>query len=906
MLLRPRQKLFVERSLDALGEHGNALGVAPTGCHAEGTPILMHDGRLKAVEDIAVGDVLMGPGSAPRRVFELHRGRDEMVEIRPLKGAPFTVNLGHILTLVRTNEGHTKRGPNREGQLVDISVAGWLASSDTFRHLHKLLRLPADFPERADPGLDPYILGVLIGYGNLCHQVSVTTPDVEIVEALHRFATEKGFRLRCQQLAGNEANSYFFADDQVPGNRLVQSLKVLSLFGKLSAHKFMPDDYKLGSRSTRLAILAGLLDTDGHLMIGRCFEFVSKSDRLAQDVTFVARSLGFLATNSEKEVGGQIYRRVHISGDLDQIPTRVLRKQAPPRKQKKNVLRSGFTVHPAGKGAYFGFSVDGDHRYLMGDFTLTHNSGKTIMLSAVAGRMVAGADAKACVLAHRDELTGHNRDKFARVNPGVATSVVDATEKSWDGQVTFAMVPTLARSANLDDMPTLDLLVIDEAHHAAADSYRRIIDRARDRNPDCRIFGVTATPNRGDRKRLRPIFSNVSDQIRIGELIASGHLVAPRTFVVDVGVQGELAQVRRTVDDFDMGEVDAIMNRAPVTEAVIRHWKEKAGDRQTVVFCSTVDHARNVTEAFEAAGVPAGLVYGDLASGERKAVLERYAAGTLRVVVNVAVLTEGWDHPPTSCVVLLRPSSYKSTMMQMVGRGLRTVDPAEHPGVIKTDCIVLDFGTSSLMHGSLEQDVDLGGREGDGSHEAPAKTCPDCGATVPLAVTECPLCGHVWEREAAADGDVLSDFVMSEIDLLKRSSFRWCDLFGDDAALIANGFIAWGGIFFLNGRWHGIGGVQRAQPRLLAVGERTVCLAAADDWLNTHESDESAHKTRRWLNQPPTEKQLQYLPAEYRQDFGLTRYQASALLSFRFNRGAIRSLVFGAGRADADGIGRAA
>ena len=76
----------------------------------------------------------------------------------------------------------------------------------------------------------------------------------------------------------------------------------------------------------------------------------------------------------------------------------------------------------------------------------------------------------------------------------------------------------------------------------------------------------------------------------------------------------------------------------------------------------------------------------------------------------MAVLTEGWDHPPTSCVVLLRPSSYKSTMIQMVGRGLRTVDPAEHPGVVKTDCVVLDFGTSSLTHGTLEQDVDLDGK----------------------------------------------------------------------------------------------------------------------------------------------------------------------------------------------------
>jgi hypothetical protein len=278
--------------------------------------------------------------------------------------------------------------------------------------------------------------------------------------------------------------------------------------------------------------------------------------------------------------------------------------------------------------------------------------------------------------------------------------------------------------------------------------------------------------------------------------------------------------------------------------------------------------------------------------GARRSALADYASGKARVVVNVAVLTEGWDHPPTSCVVLLRPSSFKSTMIQMIGRGLRTVSPEEHPGIIKTDCIVLDFGTSSLLHGSLEQDIDLAGSDGTG--DAPTKECPECGAIVPLGVTECPLCGHVWERSAAVAGAPIGDFVMTEIDLLKRSSFRWCDLFGDDAALVASGFNAWSGIFFLNGRWYGVGGLNRQHPHLLAIGERTVCLAAADDWLNQNETDESAHKSKRWLSQPPSDKQLAILPTEYRQDLGLTRYQASALLAFRFNRQAIRSLVLGA------------
>src|SRR5690606_4351458 len=202
---------------------------------------------------------------------------------------------------------------------------------------------------------------------------------------------------------------------------------------------------------------------------------------------------------------------------------------------------------------------------------------------------------------------------------------------------------------------------------------------------------------------------------------------------------------RKTMTDFDMNEVAGIMNRTPVTDEVIRHWREKASDRPTVVFCSTVAHAENVAAAFNDTDIAAAVIHGDLDGATRRRILAAYASGAIRVIVNVAVLREGWDHPPTSCVVLLRPSSYKSTMIQMIGRGLRTVDPEEYPGVVKTDCIVLDFGTSSLTHGTLEQDVDLDGKTEPG--EAPTKSCPGCGADIPLAATECPLCGEAFPRE---------------------------------------------------------------------------------------------------------------------------------------------------------------
>lgn len=517
------------------------------------------------------------------------------------------------------------------------------------------------------------------------------------------------------------------------------------------------------------------------------------------------------------------------------------------------------------------------------------------MLSAVAGNILADSDAKACILAHRTELTTQNRDKFLRVNPSMSTSVFDANEKSWHGQATFVMVQTLSRQAHLEQMPTLDLLVIDEAHHATSPSYRAVIECAQQKNPKLLLAGLTATPNRGDGTGLREVFSNVADQITLGEMIASGHLVPPRTFVIDVGAQEKLGRVRRTADDFDMHEVASILNTTVINEAVVAQWKEKAMGRKTIVFCSTVSHADSVCQAFNAAGVSALLIHGELSDVERKARLAEYETGHAQVVVNVAVLTEGYDYTPTSCIVLLRPSSYMSTLIQMVGRGLRTVDPAEFPGIVKTDCVVLDFGTATLMHGTLEQTVQL---EGKTPQEPRFKQCPECAAQVPQAAKICALCGHEWSSEISTpvgkSNAPLADFIMSEIDLLKRSNFRWCDLFGCDDALMATGFNAWGGIFFLNGRWYAVGGGKSLQPRLLAIGERTVCMAKADDWLNEWESADSAHKTRRWLNEPPTEKQLRYLPQEVRSDFGMTRYQASALLAFHFNKDAIQRLVMAA------------
>ena len=327
-------------------------------------------------------------------------------------------------------------------------------------------------------------------------------------------------------------------------------------------------------------------------------------------------------------------------------------------------------------------------------------AGKTIMLAMLGGRI----GGRQMVLQHRQELVSQNLTKYRKVNPDARPSLYTADTKSLRGDVIFAMAQTLGK--NLDKVPALDLLMLDEAHHAAAPTWRAIVEAARAKNPNVLVAGFTATPERGDRRSLRGVFTNVADVITIRELVQLGFLVPPKAYVVDVGgTQDALREIGQVSDYFDQAAVEAILNTVAVNDEVVRHWREKAGGRQTIVFCSTVQHAQDVATAFLGAGVKAAVIHGGMADSERRAILTRFDRGQIQVLTNVMVLTEGFDSQPVACVVLLRKCSEKGPLIQMVGRGLRTVDPALFPDVVKKDCVVLDFGTSLLTHGDLNMRI---------------------------------------------------------------------------------------------------------------------------------------------------------------------------------------------------------
>jgi len=537
--------------------------------------------------------------------------------------------------------------------------------------------------------------------------------------------------------------------------------------------------------------------------------------------------------------------------------------------------------------------------------------GKTIVLSEI-GKRIGG---RQLVLQHRQELVAQNLAKYRKVNPDSRPSLYTADTKSMRGDVVFAMAQTLGK--NLDRIPALDLLLLDEAHHAAAPTWRAIIEAARKKNPEVMIGGLTATPERGDKKSLRSVFDNVADSVSIRELVQLGFLVPPKAFVVDVGgTQEALREIGQVSDYFDQAAVEAILNTVAVNDEVVRHWREKAGDRQTIVFASTVQHAQDVAAAFLAAGVRAACVHGAMADGERRAILARFDKGQIQVLTNVMVLTEGFDSQPVACVVLLRKCSEKGPLVQMVGRGLRTVDPQIFPGVTKRDCVVLDFGTSLLTHGDLNMVAALKEEVEREPEEAATKICPmeasdtyrwpdvagriGCGAELPVQTRTCPLCGFQFERLGADEGSTVTSVELTEMDILDASPFRYVDLYGSGRAMMAAGFTAWAGVFSPDaetwtalGRVNGNGGVHK-----LSTGERLPCLAAADDFLRLHETDGATKKTKRWLSEPATAKQIEYLNTfgyELSMDVlgnsGLTKYGASCHLDFQWSRTSIERVL---------------
>lgn len=700
----------------------------PTGCHAPGQHILMYDGSLKKVEDIVVGDLVMGT-DGPREVLALHQGRDDMRRIIPVKGEPWVVNKDHVLSLIRTNDDSPKAGTT-----IDISVADYENWSKWSKHIHKLFRSSvADvWPDRPVP-IDPYFLGVLIGDGCLVrNQVSVGKPDVEIAEACHVNAAAFGLRVRTRTDGDRCPIHHIVGMKNVP-NAMSMALASIGLSGTKSGTKFVPDSYKTSSRQRRLEVLAGLLDTDGwYDSKGKCFEFSSKSVVLAQDVAFICRSLGLasyvhIRTKRCQTGASGEYAIVSISGDLSIIPCRIARKKPEARTQIKDVLRTGFAIEPVGAGEYFGFSVDGDNRYLLSDFTVTHNCGKTI--SALS---FAAESRRTLFLVNRDVLAQQTVRAAQRVISDVDVGIVMAGEDRVDARdIVVASIQTLSRPARLerlidaqDEYGKFDFVFADEAHHAVAKTWQRVLDSFH--VPTC---GATATPFRDDGRGLAGVWGPTPIyRMSIEQAIAGicpmldgtttqhdGGWLVPyhsRDIVCD-NLDLSRVKINPETGDYDLTDLEKEIYRADFAKEVAQAVKTllEEENRLTIVFCASVDQAERTTKDLVKMGVAAECADGKTDPTEREAIINRFKAKTTKVLVNCQLYVEGADIPEISCVVNAAPTKSLGQYLQRNGRGLRLCPPD------KVDLLIADVVGAHRAHGmitaaSMGEDIIPAEREG--------------------------------------------------------------------------------------------------------------------------------------------------------------------------------------------------
>lgn len=363
----------IERYEYLMEKEGNLVIIAARPgngkCHKIDTQILMFDGSIKKVQDIVVGDLVMGPDSKPRTVLSLGRGREEMYKITPTKGESFVVNKSHILSL-KISSTYSKE--HTKGQVVNLTVEDYLTKNSKFKHQAKLWRTGVEF-EPKELEYDPYWVGLWLGDGSV-GKTEITKDEPELWAYYEEFSKEYGLTIS-KKSPENRCHGASFIVGKGNVNPLLNFVRGLVV----NSEKRVPRNYLTSSRDQRLRLLAGLLDSDGYFSDGY-FEISTKHKGLSEDILYLARSLGFAAyckikNKSIKETGftGQYYI-ISISGDVSLIPTKIKRKQASIRLQKKNVLLTGFTVESVGEDDFYGFTLDGDHLYLMGDFTVTHNT----------------------------------------------------------------------------------------------------------------------------------------------------------------------------------------------------------------------------------------------------------------------------------------------------------------------------------------------------------------------------------------------------------------------------------------------------------------------------------------------------------------------------------------------------
>jgi DNA repair protein RadD len=400
-------------------------------------------------------------------------------------------------------------------------------------------------------------------------------------------------------------------------------------------------------------------------------------------------------------------------------------------------------------------------------------TGKSVVVANLVRALTEGdPETRILMLVHVRELVAQNAQALLRVWPGAPLGINSAGlgRRDRQSQILYASIQSVARE-DAHSLGARHVVLIDEAHLVPQEGdgqYRKLIDRLREREPQMRVVGFTATPYRLGSGLLYgkgATFSDVVYSYGIAEGVKDGYL-SPLTSRLGAH-EIDVSSVRRSGGEF---VASALQDAARSPSQIVQSCEDAAARLENrkswLVFCTGVQHAQDVADQLRLQGINAACVTGETPKHERDRLLQAFKAGQIRAMTNANVLTTGFDAPCVDAVVMMRPTLSTGLYVQMLGRGTRLY-------LGKENCLVLDYAGNVRRHGPVDA-IEIRGRRGDGGavektnvDSVRAKECPSCGALVGLAKLVCDDCGHSFpraEKEIAARPEREAAVMTSELE----------------------------------------------------------------------------------------------------------------------------------------------
>lgn len=682
--------------------------LSATACHAAGDKIIMADGSIKAIEEIAVGEFVVGADGNPKEVLALHSGEDELFEVSPRNNRKsITVTGEHLLCLQFTNE-QSGKPRKRYGTTEYVSVYDYLNKGTTYKHISKLFynnRAIAFAPKQHDCRISPYFLGLYLGDGH-CGACAITTMDQECADAVFEEASKFGCSVRVKDKKNCRAKTYHIVgsvgslDEEWQGSAGYIRNKIFNELDKLGLHfgrnqqegessyvacnsKYIPEVLFVESESYRLELLAGLIDSDGALnQLNTYFDFTVKSAELAQGVYRLATGLGFVCSDSIRRVAGTNYYRVIIMGDISRIPTRIPRKIVENHAMNRTPYRSGFTVTPVGIGKYYGLTVE-DSLYLHESGMVTHNSGKSLQIYCIIRYLTEFfSDFNVMLIVPSKGLVEQMYSDFAQYSMRDTWQVSDHVQKvsgDYDKKLVKPIVITTWQSQQKESAAHFNkfrAIIVDEAHEAAATSLTRIMELA---NQVVFKIGATGT--------LRDCKMNL---LALTGLFGVPYTVVTTRDMIDMGAASELKikclvldhpeEVKKTfkkmraAKTFDyQTEIDYIITNDTRNNFIANLAADLKGN--TLILFNLVEKQGKTIKSILESKTEKNIYYidGNVSAAKREEYRQQIVSSETDCILlaSYGTTSRGYSVSNIDNIIFASPTKSKVRNLQSIGRGLR-------------------------------------------------------------------------------------------------------------------------------------------------------------------------------------------------------------------------------------------